>query len=137
MEKQSQRNKGFICSQRKGYKGQMNIDGVKLSVECEFWKDRKGDSFIHIKRQKMKVFDEKTTTFKDVDPKPSFECYARHTGLKYPKPSYKGYFIFAKFQYELLGVWNTREERTLMILVERTNDQPVIERLNKIMKEVR
>lgn len=128
------RNKGFISSQRKGYKGHINIDGVKISVDCEFWKDRNNTSFIHLKRQLMKVFDEKTMKFKDISPKPIFECYARHTGGKYPDICYRGFFVFAKFQYELLARWNSRDERTLMVSVSRTDEQPIIERLNKIMK---
>lgn len=115
--------------------GHLNIEGVKLAVICEFWRDRNDVPFIHIKRLPVKVFDENTETFKDVQPKPYFECYAKYTGDNYPKISYRGYFVFAKFQYELIGRWNNRDQRTLMISVQRTNEQPIIERLNKIMKD--
>lgn len=135
MRQEALRNKGFISSQRKGYLGQINIEGVKLAVTCEFWRDRQDVPFIHIRRQPMKVFDEKTNKFKDIQPKPYFECYAPHTGDNYPHISYRGHFVFAKFQYELIGRWNNRDQRTLTISVSRTDDQPIIERLNKIMKE--
>ena len=39
------------------------------------------------------------------------------------------------FQYILYGRYETREEKTLLFNVERTENQPIIEKLNNNLKE--
>ena len=81
------------------------------------------------------MFDEKTCTFNDIKPRPFIECNAFYTGKPFPNVSYKGYFYLASFRFELLASWETKEMKSSCMIVSRTTEQPLIKRINQIMKE--
>lgn len=136
MERKVNKNCGYVRNTKKGWQGEINISGVHFSsINCTFWKDDNNKPFIWVQRNKITVFDEKSSSFHEVKPRPKFECYARYTGKRYPNVSYKGNFIFACFNYELEARWENKEEKVLLFFIERTDKQPLIEKLNEITKE--
>lgn len=135
MEWRNQRNKGYVKNTTKGLAGWLNVEGIHFDVNATFWKDDKGKPFICVQRAIEKVFDEKTCTFNDIKPRPFIECNAFYTGKPFPNVSYKGYFYLASFRFELLASWETKEMKSLCMIVSRTTEQPLIKRINQIMKE--
>lgn len=133
-ERRLRGNRGYCTKTPDGYRGQINIDGVVMNINTTFWDDKK-KKFIWVRCNNVMVYDDKKDKYYHVKPSPYFECYAFDLNQKYPNVSYRGTFIFVGFQYILYGRYETREEKTLLFNVERTENQPIIEKLNNNLKE--
>jgi hypothetical protein len=128
-------NKGFCTKTPDGYKGLISIDGVVMEINTTFWDDGKGKKFIWIRCNNETVYDSEKNKYYQTKPSPFFECYALDLKQKFPNVSYKGIFLFVGFQYVLYARYETREEKTLLFNIERTENQPIIEAMNNQNKE--
>lgn len=134
MEQEILNNRGVVKNSIQGWHGYLNVAGVTFDVNVTFWKDDKGE-YIWIQRDKVKVFDKKTSTFRDIKARPHFECYARSVKKKEPNIDYRGTFYLASFKFNIIGRWDSKFKKTLSFIVERAQDQPLIKRINELMKE--
>lgn len=128
------RNHGYVIRTISGYIGKLSIDGVVIDINCTFWSDKK-PNYIWVQRVKEKIFEEKTKTFIDYIPKPTFNCYANKT--KNDSMNYRGEFMFVGFKYELMAFWEDKKDHQLNFEVKRCERQPILERLNQLNKENR
>ena len=87
-------NRGVAKNTLKGWQGYLNVAGVTFDINVTFWKDGNGE-YIWIQRNKVKVFDKKTSTFRDIKARPHFECFARSVKKKEPNVDYRGSFYLS------------------------------------------
>lgn len=117
---------GYLQREAGGrYTGRIRIFGVDLSpVEGVYFKD-KGKSYLYIKRQPMKEYDEKTYTFVDRPRRPSWEvCMSKNT--KEGGIAYSGTFTFLRIRYRIVGMWDSvlgTEKSRLNLYIERLADE--------------
>ena len=123
-------NHGYVKRTPKGFFGELSIEGFKMDIQATFWNKTITGCDLWLQRRKKKIFEEKTNTFKSYIPKPYFECYALKDKGK--NKIYRGEFIFVGFKYSLSSFWEDKTEKLLNISIERTKDQPILDRLKEI-----
>lgn len=123
-------NHGYVKRTPKGFFGELSVEGFKMDIQATFWNKAVTGCDLWIQRKKKKIYEEKTNTFKSYIPKPYFECYAIKDKGK--NKIYRGDFIFVGFKYSLSSFWEDKTENLLNISIERTKDQPILDRLREI-----
>ena len=121
-------NHGYVKRTTKGFMGELSIDGFEIDIQATFWDKASTGCDLWLQRKKKKIYEEKTNTFKSYIPKPYFECYT----IKGKDKIYRGEFIFIGFKYSLSSFWEDKTEKLLNISIERTKDQPILDRLREI-----
>lgn len=122
---------GFIKRTMDGrYEGKIEIDGVKLSeIEGTYFTE-KGENYLWLKRKPILEYDTKSETYNKRERKPKWEAYLKK-GVENGTIAYKGVFIFLRFRYSIVGVWDNvlgKEKQRLNLFVERLpmNQQTII-----------
>jgi hypothetical protein len=104
-----------------------------------FFVNDNGEKYLWLKRKKILEYDSKTQTYKEREAKPQWEAY-----LKKQKDgdtiAYKGNFIFMRFKYSIIGVWDRilgMDRQRLNLYVERLpmNEQTIINSVNETKKK--
>jgi hypothetical protein len=132
---------GHIERKKSGaYEGGVTIDGITLpSIQAVFFVNDNGEKYLWLKRKKILEYDSKTQTYKEREAKPQWEAY-----LKKQKDgdtiAYKGNFIFMRFKYSVIGVWDRilgMDRQRLNLYVERLpmNEQTIINSVNETKKK--
>jgi len=123
-----QRNKGYVEKKPNGFIGAINIDNIKMDIVCTFWSR---PSMIWIKRIKAKKYDPINHTFEEYEPRPYFDCKAIRVN-KEGVYSYEGSFMLIGLKYSLIAYFEDHKERKMVMSIEKSKDQPYIERMKEI-----
>lgn len=130
---------GFIERKRNGsYEGTISVHGIDLSpIEATFFKDE-GENYLWLKRKPIMEYDMETQSYSTRKRKPHFEAYLKKT-VDDNVVAYKGEFMFMRFKFSIVGVWDGvlgREEQRLNIFVERlpVSQQTILNDINERKK---
>lgn len=113
---------GYVERKRDGrHEGSITVHGIDLSpIEATFFKDD-GESYLWLKRKPIMEYDMESQSYTTRKRKPTFEAYLRKT-VDDNVVAYKGVFMFMRFKFSIVGVWDNvlgREENRLNLFVER------------------
>jgi len=113
---------GYIQRTKKGsYEGRVTIDGVALpTIIAVFFRDG-AENYLWLKRKRVLEYNFESQTYKEREAKPQWECYLLKQ-LDGNTVAYKGEFVFLKFRYSIIGVWDRvlgNDKQRLNLFVER------------------
>lgn len=127
---------GFVQQVGDGsFSGKITIDGVLLpSISATYFK-KDGDTYIWLKRDPLMEYDFSTNRYYKRNAEPQWECYLK----KQPDGntvSFKGDFVFMKFRYSVVGIWDRilgTDKNRLNLFVERKpmSEQTILLAINK------
>lgn len=104
------------------YEGSVRVSGVDLSpIEATFFKDEDGDNYLWLKRRPVMEYDIETQSYRTRPRKPAFEAYLKKQ-LDADSVAYRGEFMFMRFKFSIVGVWDVvlgRDNQRLNLFVER------------------
>lgn len=121
------------------YEGQIKIDGVNLaSIEGVYFKEN-GSTHLWLKRKPILEYDSHTGTYKQKIREPRWEAYLHKENID--GVAYRGEFVFMRFKYSIVGVWDAvfgQSKQRLNFFVERLpNDkQTIINLINQRNREL-
>ena len=114
---------GFIQRFPNGkYEGKLTIDGVSMDGGIEgvyFEQDHK--KYLWIKRKPIMEYDIESCQYRTRKRMPTMECYLEKQ-IDGNTVAYKGTFVFLRFKYSIVGVWDTilgKDLKRLNLFVER------------------
>lgn len=128
---------GFIQRYPNGkYEGKLTIDGVNMDGGIEgvyFEKDHK--KYLWIKRKPIMEFDMDLCQYRTRKRTPTMECYLEKQ-IQGNTVAYKGTFVFLRFRYSIVGVWDNilgKDLKRLNLFVERLplSEQTILKNINK------
>lgn len=130
---------GYIQRTKNGsYEGRVTIDGVTLpTITAVFFRD--GDeNYLWLKRKKVLDYDFESQSYREREANPQWEAYLKKQ-LKDSTVAYKGEFMFLRFKYSIVGVWDGvfgKDEQRLNLFVERLpmSEQTIVKGINKRIK---
>lgn len=123
------------------YEGSVKVQGIDLSpIEATFFKDDNGDSYLWLKRAPIMEYDFDTQSYRTRKRKPVFEAYLKKQ-LDENVVAYKGEFMFMRFKFSIIGIWDTilgKENQRLNLFVERLpmSQQTILNDINERKKNV-
>ena len=127
---------GYVERKQGGkYEGLLTIEGIRLpSILAVYFKDGE-ESYLWLRRKKVLDYDFESQTYKEREAKPQFEAYLKKQ-LDGETVAYKGEFIFMRFKFSIIGVWDKilgKEKQRLNLYVERlpTEKQTIINNINE------
>jgi hypothetical protein len=127
---------GYIQRTKSGsYEGRVIIDGVTLpSIIAIFFVDGT-DMYLWLKRKKVLDYDFESQSYKEREAEPRWEAYLKKQ-LDGNTVAYKGEFMFLRFKYSIVGVWDNvlgKEKQRLNLFVERLpmSEQTIINSNNE------
>lgn len=127
---------GYIERKAGGiYDGTLRVDGIDLSpVEATFFKD-KGKNYVWLKRKPIMEYDFDTQSYRTRQREPRWEAYLEKQ-LDGSVMAYKGEFIFLRFKYSIVGVWDAvlgKDKSRLNLYVERLpmSQQTILQGINE------
>lgn len=129
-------NCGYIEFKKGEYVGELSIDGVNISPIVGYYFKDGSQQWLWLKRKRVLEYDIESGNFKTRNPSPMFEVYME----KHKSPiAYKGTFVFFKFKYNIVGIWDERnkDKQRLNFTIERcpNAEQNIIKRINDIRNE--
>lgn len=127
---------GFIERKNEGrYEGRITIDGVSMpSISATFFKEE-GESYLWLKRKKILDYDFESQTYKEREAEPRWEAYLKKQ-IEGNTVAYKGEFMFLRFRYSIVGVWDRilgNDKQRLNLFVERLpmSQQTILNGINE------
>lgn len=128
---------GYIQNTKSGhYRGELTIDGVTLEggIEATYFK-QDGKNYLWLKRKTMMVFDFESQTYKTRKREPQWEAYLEKQ-VDGNTVAYKGTFMFLRFKYSIVGVWDRilgNDMQRLNLFVERLpmSEQTIVNSINE------
>lgn len=131
---------GYVERRKDGsYGGSLTIEGINLQggISAIYFKDE-GESYLWIKRKKILEYDFESQAYHERDAKPQFEAYLKKQ-LDGNAVAYKGEFIFMRFKYSIIGVWDKilgNDKQRLNLFVERLPlaEQTIINSINEMKR---
>ena len=117
------------------FEGAIKIDGVDLSpIEGMYFNDSNG-THLWLKRKPVLQYETKTQTYKQKIREPRWEAYLKKQ-LDNNTVAYKGEFMFLRFKYSIVGVWDKilgNDKQRLNLFVERLpmSEQTIINSNNE------
>lgn len=132
-------SKGYIERNKGSYVGELIIDGVDISpISALFFRDN-GTHWLWIKRKPILDYSFEQSCYLTKSPKPQFEVYLTKTSNSKQGIAYKGTFVFFRFKYTIVGIWDDAHKDTdrLNLLIERLpmDKQDIIQRINEIKQK--
>lgn len=129
---------GFLERKAGGrFEGELYIEGVNLSpIEgAYFKKDEK--LFLWLKRKPLLEYDIEEEKFHIRPREPRWEAYLEKKSTE--TVAYKGEFMFLRFRYQIIGVWDAvlgKDKQRLNFFVERKPmpEQVIINKINERYK---
>ena len=104
------------------YTGVLTIEGINLSpIEGQYFK-RDGDTFLFIKRRPIMEYDYDKGQYVTRERRPPLTIYLRKQVDGDGVVAYKGDFMFMRFKFNIVGVWDSimgKESNRLNLFVER------------------
>ena len=127
---------GYIQRTKSGsYEGRVTIDGVTLpSIIAIFFVDGT-DRYLWLKRKKVLDYNFETQSYKEREAEPRWEAYLKKQ-LDNNTVAYKGEFMFLRFKYSIVGVWDKilgNDKQRLNLFIERLpmSEQTIINSNNE------
>ena len=130
---------GYIQSTKSGsYEGRVVIDGISLPEITAVYFKENSESYLWLKRKKVLDYDFESQSYKEREAEPRWEAYLKKQ-LKGSTVAYKGEFMFLRFRYSIVGVWDGvfgKDEQRLNLFVERLpmSEQTIVKGINKRIK---
>lgn len=129
---------GFVQRERDGkYQGKLSIQQIDISpLEATYFKDENGDDYLWLKRKPIMDYDFETQAYTTRQRKPHFEAYLKKQVGGDGVIAYKGEFMFMRFRWSLVGVWDNilgKDNQRLNLFVERlpTSQQTILRSINE------
>jgi len=130
---------GYVERKQGGvYEGKLSIDGILLpAISATYFKDD-GENYLWIRRKKILEYDFELQAYHEREAKPQFEAYLKKQ-LDGNTVAYKGNFMFMRFKYSIIGVWDKilgNDKQRLNLFVERMplSEQTIINSINESKK---
>lgn len=127
---------GYIQrSQGGSYDGKITIEGILLpAISAVFFKEN-SESYLWLKRKKVLDYDFESQSYKEREAEPRWEAYLKKL-LDGNTVAYKGEFMFLRFKYSIVGVWDSvfgKDKQRLNLFVERLpmSEQTIINSNNE------
>lgn len=117
------------------YKGQLTVEGIDLSpIEAQFFK-KDGDIYCFIKRKPIMEYDHTTESYRTRERRPPLQIYLKKQ-LDGDVVEYKGEFMFMRFKFGIVGVWDKilgKDKHRLNLYVERLplSEQTLLNSINE------
>ena len=132
---------GFVERKKDGtYGGSLTIEGITLQggITAVYFKDD-GENYLWLRRKKVLEYDFESQSYKEREAKPQFEAYLKKQ-VKNNTVAYNGEFIFMRFKFSIVGVWDKilgNDKQRLNLFVERLplSQQTIINSINESKKK--
>lgn len=131
---------GYVERKQGGkYEGNVTIDGINLGgIEAVYFKDN-CKNYLWLKRKPVMEYDFDTSTYKTRQAEPRWEAYLEKQSDG-NTVAYKGEFVFMRFKYSIVGVWDAilgKEKHRLNLFVERLpmSQQTILNAINERRKK--
>jgi hypothetical protein len=130
---------GYIQRTKSGsYEGRVVIDGISLPEITAVYFKENSESYLWLKRKKVLDYDFESQSYKERDAEPRWEAYLKKQ-LDNNAVAYKGEFMFLRFKYSIVGVWDKilgNDKQRLNLFVERMplSEQTIINSINESKK---
>lgn len=128
---------GFIQRSPNGkYEGKLTIDGISMDGGIEgVYFEQNHKKYLWIKRKPIMEFDIDLCQYRTRKRTPVLECYLEKQ-VENNVVSYKGTFVFLRFKYCIIGVWDSilgKDLKRLNLFVERLplSEQTILNNINK------
>lgn len=121
-----------------GYEGKVKVDGVDLSpIEGVYFKQAE-KKYLWLKRKPLMEYDFDSQCYKTRKRQPQWEAYLEKQSDG-TVTAYKGEFVFLRFRYSIIGVWDAilgKEKSRLNLYVERLpmSQQTILNKINERRK---
>ena len=98
---------GYIERNKEGkYDGLLKVEGIDLSPIQAIMFNEGGKTYLWIKRKDVLEYDFETTRYIRRKREPRFEAYLEKI-IDGNAVAYKGEFLFLRFRFSIVGVWDT------------------------------
>lgn len=98
---------GYIERNKEGkYDGLLKVEGIDLSPIQAIMFNEGGKTYLWIKRKDILEYDFETTRYIRRKREPRFEAYLEKI-IDGNAVAYKGEFLFLRFRFSIIGVWDT------------------------------
>jgi DNA modification methylase len=130
---------GYIQRTKGGsYEGKIAIDGILLPAISAVYFTKDSENYLWLKRKKVLDYDFESQSYREREANPQWEAYLKKQ-LKGSTVAYKGEFMFLRFRYSIVGVWDGvlgKDEQRLNLFVERLpmSEQTIVKGINKRIK---
>lgn len=127
---------GYIQRTKSGsYEGRVVIDGISLPEITAVYFKENSESYLWLKRKKVLDYDFDTQSYKEREAEPRWEAYLKKQ-LEGNTVAYKGEFMFLRFKYSIIGVWDKilgNDKQRLNLFIERLpmSEQTIINSNNE------
>lgn len=127
---------GYIQRMKSGsYEGRVVIDGISLPEITAVYFKENSESYLWLKRKKVLDYDFESQSYKEREAEPRWEAYLKKQ-LDNNAVAYKGEFMFLRFKYSIIGVWDKilgNDKQRLNLFIERLpmSEQTIINSNNE------
>lgn len=127
---------GYVQRTQGGsYEGKIAIDGISLPAISAVYFTKDSESYLWLKRKKVLDYDFESQSYKEREAEPRWEAYLKKQ-LDGNTVAYKGEFMFLRFKYSIVGVWDNvlgKDKQRLNLFVERLpmSEQTIINSNNE------
>ena len=117
------------------YEGRVVIDGISLPEITAVYFKENSESYLWLKRKKVLDYDFESQSYKEREAEPRWEAYLKKQ-LDNNAVAYKGEFMFLRFKYSIVGVWDKilgNDKQRLNLFIERLpmSEQTIINSNNE------
>lgn len=130
---------GYIERKAGGeYLGEVKIEGIDLSPIIAQYFKQDGENYLWIRRKPLLEYDADTQKYTKREREPQFEAYLKKQ-LEDKTFAYVGEFIFMRFRFKVVGIWDTilgLDKKRLNLFIDRLpmSEQTIINGINERKK---
>ena len=130
---------GYIERKAGGeYLGEVKIEGIDLSPIIAQYFKQDGENYLWIRRKPLLEYDADTQKYTKREREPQFEAYLKKQ-LEDKTFAYVGEFIFMRFRFKIVGIWDTilgLDKKRLNLFIDRLpmSEQTIINGINERKK---
>ena len=130
---------GYIERKAGGeYLGEVKIEGIDLSPIIAQYFKQDGERYLWIRRKPLLEYDADTQKYTKREREPQFEAYLKKQ-LEDKTFAYVGEFIFMRFRFKIVGIWDTilgLDKKRLNLFIDRLpmSEQTIINGINERKK---
>ena len=130
---------GYIERKAGGeYLGEVKIEGIDLSPIIAQYFKQDGENYLWIRRKPLLEYDAETQKYTKREREPQFEAYLKKQ-LEDKTFAYVGEFIFMRFRFKIVGIWDTilgLDKKRLNLFIDRLpmSEQTIINGINERKK---
>lgn len=120
------------------YLGEVKIEGIDLSPIIAQYFKQDGENYLWIRRKPLLEYDADTQKYTKREREPQFEAYLKKQ-LEDKTFAYVGEFIFMRFRFKIVGIWDTilgLDKKRLNLFIDRLpmSEQTIINGINERKK---